>query len=57
LQSANREQILVAIFQALRIEVNHEMQALKDFLEGGLQILRPGGRFVLLPIIRWKTEW
>ena len=39
---------LSQIFQALRIEVNHEMQALKDFLEGGLQILRPGGRFVVI---------
>src|SRR5574344_506188 len=39
---------LSQIFQALRIEGNHEMQALKDFLEGGLQILRPGGRFVVI---------
>jgi len=39
---------LSQIFQALRIEVNNEMQALKDFLEGGLQILKPGGRFVVI---------
>ena len=39
---------LSQIFQALRIEVNHEMQALKDFLQGGLGILRPGGRFVVI---------
>lgn len=39
---------LSQIFQALRIEVNNEMQALKDFLVGGLQILKPGGRFVVI---------
>lgn len=39
---------LSQIFQALRIEVNNEMQALKDFLQGGLQILKPGGRFVVI---------
>lgn len=39
---------LSQIFQALRIEVNNEMQALKDFLQGGLEILKPGGRFVVI---------
>ncbi len=39
---------LSQIFQALRIEVNNEMQTLKDFLQGGLQILKPGGRFVVI---------
>lgn len=39
---------LSQIFQALRIEVNNEMQALKDFLQGGLQVLKPGGRFVVI---------
>lgn len=39
---------LSQIFQALRIEVNNEMQALKDFLQGGLSILKPGGRFVVI---------
>ena len=39
---------LSQIFQALRIEVNNEMQALKDFLQGGLEILKPKGRFVVI---------
>ena len=36
------------IFQALRIEVNGEMDALKRFLESTLEVLRPGGRLVVL---------
>lgn len=39
---------LSQVFQALRIEVNNEMQALKDFLNGGLAVLKPGGRFVVI---------
>ena len=36
------------LFQALRIEVNHEMDALRELLEGSLKVLRPGGRLVVL---------
>ena len=32
------------LFQALRIEVNHEMEALKDMLDGATQVLKEGGR-------------
>ncbi len=39
---------MAKVFQALRIEVNGEMEALKDMLEGALRILRPGGRLVVL---------
>lgn len=39
---------LAQIFQALRIEVNGEMDALKRFLESTLEVLRPGGRLVVL---------
>lgn len=39
---------LARIFQALRIEVNDEMGALRDMLQAGLDMLRPGGRFVIL---------
>lgn len=39
---------LAQIFQALRIEVNGEMDALKQFLESTLEVLRPGGRLVVL---------
>ena len=36
------------VFQALRIEVNHEMDALAEMLKAALQSLRPGGRLVVL---------
>ena len=39
---------LAQIFQALRIEVNGEMDALKRFLESTLEVLCPGGRLVVL---------
>ena len=39
---------LAQIFQALRIEVNGEMDALKRFLESTLEVLRRGGRLVVL---------
>ncbi|MBD5232229.1 MAG: 16S rRNA (cytosine(1402)-N(4))-methyltransferase RsmH [Bacteroidales bacterium] len=39
---------LAQVFQALRIEVNHEMQALEEFLKATTQALRPGGRLVVL---------
>ena len=37
------------LFQALRIEVNGEMEALKMALEQSLKVLRPGGRLVVIP--------
>lgn len=39
---------LAQVFQALRIEVNSEMQALEQFLLSTLKILKPGGRLVIL---------
>lgn len=39
---------LARVFQALRIEVNHEMDALHEMLEAALKVLRPGGRLVVL---------
>jgi 16S rRNA (cytosine1402-N4)-methyltransferase len=39
---------LAQVFQALRIEVNNEMDALKEFLEASLKLLKPGGRLVIL---------
>ena len=36
------------LFQAIRIEVNHEMDALKMMLEQSLKVLRPGGRMVVI---------
>lgn len=39
---------LAQVFQALRIEVNEEMEALKEFLEASLDLLKPGGRLVII---------
>ena len=39
---------LAQLFQALRIEVNDEMGALREMLEGALQLLKPGGRLAIL---------
>lgn len=36
------------VFQALRIEVNHEMEALQDFLASTADLLNPGGRLVVI---------
>ena len=39
---------MAKLFQALRIEVNHEMDALQEMLEAALRVLRPGGRLTVL---------
>ena len=39
---------LARVFQALRIEVNHEMEALEEMLSGALRCLKPGGRLSVL---------
>lgn len=39
---------LAKTFQALRIEVNHEMEALKEMLKAAIQALKPGGRLVVI---------
>jgi len=36
------------LFQSLRIEVNHEMEALTEMLEQALQLLKSGGRLVVI---------
>ena len=36
------------LFQALRIEVNHEMEALREMLLGATALLRPGGRLAVI---------
>ncbi len=45
----NKEQKFYAqVFQALRIEVNEELQALREMLEQSLGVLKPGGRLVVI---------
>ncbi|MEG1580530.1 MAG: 16S rRNA (cytosine(1402)-N(4))-methyltransferase RsmH [Bacteroidaceae bacterium] len=39
---------LAKVFQALRLEVNHEMDALREMLTQAIEMLRPGGRLVVL---------
>ena len=39
---------MARLFQALRIEVNHEMEALKEMLAAATQLLAPGGRLSVI---------
>ncbi len=43
-----RNKILAQIYQAIRIEVNQEMEVLKEFLEQSLDILKPQGRLSVI---------
>ena len=42
------KKFLAQVFQALRIEVNDELQALREMLEQTLEVLKPGGRLVVM---------
>ena len=44
----DESKLLTKLFQALRIEVNGEMEALKMALEQSLKVLKPGGRLVVI---------
>lgn len=48
LAPAAQKKDLAKAFQALRIEVNHEMDALKEMLSAAVELLRPGGRLVVM---------
>lgn len=39
---------MAKVFQALRIEVNGEMKALREMLNAAIKVLKPGGRLVVL---------
>ena len=46
--SPNAKKDLARLFQALRIEVNHEMEALKEMLLGATELLGQGGRLSVI---------
>ncbi|MEO8150553.1 MAG: 16S rRNA (cytosine(1402)-N(4))-methyltransferase RsmH [Bacteroidia bacterium] len=46
--AAKANQYYAQVFQALRIEVNEELDALKDFLEQSAEVLISGGRLVVM---------
>ncbi len=43
-----KNKMLAMLFQAIRIEVNQEMEALKAFLEQAADVLKPNGRLVVI---------
>ena len=45
---AQENKFFARLFQAVRIEVNDEINALKDLLSQSLQLLRPQGRLVII---------
>ena len=47
-QRAREKKDMARMFQALRIEVNHEMDALKEMLMAATELLRPGGRLSVI---------
>ncbi len=48
MRSEKEKKDLARLFQALRIEVNHEMDALRDMLKGCCSILKKGGRLSVI---------
>ncbi|MDE6197989.1 MAG: 16S rRNA (cytosine(1402)-N(4))-methyltransferase RsmH [Muribaculaceae bacterium] len=45
---AKEKKELAQVFQALRIAVNGEMEALESFLDQSVRVLRPGGRLAVI---------
>lgn len=48
MRSEREKKDLARVYQALRIEVNHEMDALRDMLCGATSLLREGGRLSII---------
>ncbi|RAR71471.1 16S rRNA (cytosine1402-N4)-methyltransferase [Flavobacterium aciduliphilum] len=43
-----KNKVLAQIYQAIRIEVNQEIEVLKEFLTQSLEVLKPGGRLSVI---------
>ena len=48
IRKSQEKKELAQVFQALRIEVNHEIDVLKRLLTQSLEVLKPGGRLVVI---------
>jgi len=48
MRSEREKKDLARVYQALRIEVNHEMDALRDMLKGATKLLCKGGRISII---------
>ncbi|MBP5688672.1 MAG: 16S rRNA (cytosine(1402)-N(4))-methyltransferase RsmH [Muribaculaceae bacterium] len=48
IRKSQEKKELAQVFQALRIEVNHEIDVLKRMLNQSLEVLKPGGRLVII---------
>lgn len=48
MRSEREKKDLARVYQALRIEVNHEMDALRDMLKGATRLLGMGGRLSII---------
>ena len=48
INTAREKKELACVFQALRIEVNNELDALKKLLTSAAKIIRPGGRVAII---------
>lgn len=48
MRSEREKKDMARLYQALRIEVNREMDALRDMLKGATNLLRPGGRMSII---------
>ena len=47
-QREREKKEMAKLFQALRIEVNHEMEALKEMLLAATELIKPGGRLSVI---------
>ena len=48
LNANEKKKEMAKLFQALRIEVNQEMIALKEMLNSASEVLKPGGRIAII---------